>query len=155
MSGDGQRRASRRTPMLEHRMSEVQDLKNTLAALSERAPFNQWLNLQVARGEPGEVELHLEWRPEFSQYSGFLHAGLIGGLIDTACGFAAFTMSGPVLASQFSVRCLRPAIAEKFVVTGRVVKAGRQQIFTSAELFAHHAPTKALAVGEALLVPVS
>ena len=131
------------------------DLINDLRALSERAPFNQWLALEVAGAEPGHVELHLTWRPEFAQYRGFLHAGLIGALIDTACGFAAYTISGPVLASEFSVKCLRPAVAEKFVVIGRVLKPGRQQIFTAAELFAPGARDKAFAIGDALLVPVA
>ncbi|MBK9360951.1 MAG: PaaI family thioesterase [Rubrivivax sp.] len=69
--------------------------------------------------------------------SGFLHAGLIGALIDTACGFAAVTVAGPgVLAAHFSVNCLRPAQGERFIARARVVRAGRTQVFTACELFA-------------------
>jgi acyl-coenzyme A thioesterase PaaI-like protein len=66
-------------------------------------------------------------------------------------------MSGDrVLASQISVRFLRPAVADIFVVRGRVVKPGRQQIFATAELFSLAGePVKILAVGDALLVPVT
>ena len=42
------------------------------------------------------------WRADLGQYAGFLHASMIGGMIDTACGFAAFTLSGRVLASHIS-----------------------------------------------------
>ena len=59
---------------------------------------------------------------------------MIGGMIDTACGFAAFTLVGHVMASHFSVDCLAPAAGEAFVARGRVVKAGRRQVFTHAEL---------------------
>jgi uncharacterized protein (TIGR00369 family) len=84
----------------------------------------------------GRSELKLAWRPELGQYAGFLHAAMIGGMIDTACGFAAYTVCGDVLASHFSVSCLAPATGDAFVARGRVVKAGRRQVFAHAELFA-------------------
>ena len=134
-------------------MTDADELLTRLKALSMTSEFNNWLGLEIVSASPGEAELHLRWRAEFGQYSGFLHASIVGGLIDTACGCAAFTLSGPVLASQFSVRCLRPAVADLFVVKGRVLKPGRQQIFASAELFGIDAPTRLLAVGDAVLVP--
>ena len=81
---------------------------------------------------------------------------MIGGLIDTACGFAASTYSPEgVLASHFSVNCISPAVGERFVVNGLVVKPGRKQIFTRAELFAvKGGAEKLVATGEAILVPV-
>lgn len=136
-------------------MADSSEMLSQMRDISKVALFNNWLDLQIAAASLGEVELRLRWRPEFGQYNGFLHAGIVAGLIDTACGFAAVTMVGPgVLASQFSVRCLRPAVAETFVVRGRVVKPGKQQVFTSAELFGLDGdPAKPFAVGDALLVP--
>lgn len=126
-----------------------------LRGISQQARFNVWAGLEVIDAGPGEVTLALRWRDELGQYNGFLHAALVGGLIDTACGFAAATQAGAVLASQFSVRCLRPAVASVFLVRGRVVKPGRQQFFTAAELIDRDGdPGKPFAVGEALLVPV-
>lgn len=136
-------------------MSDTDTLIARLQGISRLAAFNNWLGLEVTHAAPGEVELRLCWREEFGQYNGFLHAALVGGLIDTACGFAAATQAGAVLASQFSVRCLRPARARVFLVRGRVVKPGRQQIFTAAELIDSEGDSnKPFAVGEALLVPV-
>ena len=60
-----------------------------------------------------------------------------------------------VLASQFSVRCLRPAVAEVFVVRGRVLKPGRPQIFATAELADLNRPDKPFAVGDTMLVPTT
>jgi uncharacterized protein (TIGR00369 family) len=78
----------------------------------------------------------MRWRNEVGQYRGFLHAGLIGALIDTACGFAAGTIAGRVLASHYSVNCLAPAVGRSFVACAKVVKAGKKQVFASADLLA-------------------
>ncbi|MEJ0028823.1 MAG: PaaI family thioesterase [Rhizomicrobium sp.] len=131
------------------------DFRARLREASGRAAFNTWLGLEVDQAGEGAVELSLPWRAEFGQYSGYLHAAIVSGLIDTACGFAASTLSGRVLASQLSVRFLRPAVAEVFVVRGKVIKPGRQQIFACGELFARNAPDKLLAVGDAILVPIA
>jgi uncharacterized protein (TIGR00369 family) len=137
-------------------MNSVQDdFRSRLQATSSKATFNTWLGLEVDKASEGEVELSLPWRIEFGQYSGYLHASIVSGLIDTACGFAASTMSGRVLASQLSVRFLRPAVADVFVVRGKVIKPGRQQVFAFGELFARDAPEKLIAVGDAILVPIT
>ncbi|SRR5258708_18396948 len=136
-------------------MTEESDPLSRLRALSQTGAFNSWLGLEVVAATPGEIELRLRWRPEFAQYNGFVHASIVGGLIDTACGFAAFSMSGAVMASQFSVRCLRPAVADVFVVKGRVVKPGRRQIFAAAELFGLGAPESLFAVGDSILIPLA
>ena len=98
----------------------------------------------------------MPWRTEAGQYSGFLHAGLIGALIDTACGYAAATVVGQVLASHYSVNCLRPAVGERFVARARVVKPGKSQVFTACELYAQAADAeKLVATGETLLLVVA
>ena len=109
-------------------MQKHQPLQDKIQQILPMAAFNRWLDLQLVSAAPGEVTLHVPWRDEFGQYSGFLHAGILGALIDTACGFAAITQTDRVLASQYTVRCLRPAVAETFVVRGWVVKPGRQQV---------------------------
>lgn len=136
-------------------MSNDNALLDRVRQFSATAPFNRWLDLHIEHAEPGQVILRLDWRSDFAQYSGHLHAALIGGLIDTACGAAAGTRVGPVTASQFSVRCLRPAVAGRFRVTGRVVKAGKRQVFASAELNDWDDESGApFAVGDAVLVPM-
>jgi uncharacterized protein (TIGR00369 family) len=108
--------------------------------------------MAVDSAEPGKVQISMPWRHEAGQYAGFLHAGLIGALIDTACGFAAATLAGRVLASHYSVNCLRPAIGERFVARARVVKPGKSQFFTACELFAVAGDSERLvATGETLL----
>ena len=56
-----------------------------LRAINDQAPFNRWCGIEVVSAEPGSAVIAMPWRPEAGQYAGFLHAGLIGALIDTAC----------------------------------------------------------------------
>lgn len=134
-------------------MTAVQDAHAQLCAINQSAAFNRWCGLEVISASAGQVELRMPWRAEFGQYSGFLHVGLIGALIDTACGFAAATIAGRgVLAAHFSVNCLRPAQGEHFIARARVVKAGKTQVFTACELFGVVSQEERLvATGEALL----
>lgn len=134
----------------------MQDPLDMLRQINRTAEFNRWCGIEVVAAEQGSVVLALEWRNEFGQYAGYLHAGMIGALIDTACGFAAATISGQVLASTFTVNCLRPAIGEQFVARARVIKPGKKQIFTACDLYAVGAEgEKLVATGQTLLCPAA
>ena len=127
-----------------------------IRAINQAAEFNRWCGIEVTIAEIGRVEISMPWRSEVGQYSGFLHAGVIGTLIDTACGFAAATVVGRVLASHYSVNFLRPAVGERFVARARVVKPGKSQVFTACELYAvANGAEKLVATGETLLSVVN
>ena len=127
-----------------------------LRAINATAAFNRWCGIEVVAAEPGSATIAMPWRQEAGQYAGFLHAGLVGALIDTACGFAAATLVGRVLASHYSVNCLRPAVGERFIARAKVVKPGKTQVFTSCELFALASGSeKLVATGETLLIVVA
>ena len=124
--------------------------------INATAAFNRWCGIEVLSAGEGKAEIAMPWRADAGQYAGFLHAGLIGALIDTACGFAAVTLVGRVLASHYSVNCLRPAVGERFIACARVVKPGKTQVFTYCELFALlDGAEKLVATGETLLTPIS
>ena len=131
------------------------DLTDEFRTLSATASFNQWAGFEVVRVVPGECDLRLAWRgDDMGQYAGFLHAGLIAALLDTACGFAAAAIVGSVLSSHFSMNCLAPAVGDEFVAVGRVVKAGRKQVFTSGELHARRdGSSKLVATATTILIP--
>ena len=134
----------------------MNDPISELRAINVTAAFNRWSGIEIIGAAPGRAEIGMQWRAEVAQYSGYLHAGLIGALIDTACGYAAATVAGRVMASHFSVNCLRPAVGERFRARARVVKPGRIQIFTVCELFAVAGEKETLvATGETILVPVA
>lgn len=134
-------------------METSTDTLGRLRAINATAAFNRWCGIEVVAAQAGSATIEMPWRPEAGQYAGFLHAGLVGALIDTACGFAAATLVGRVLASHYAVNCLRPAVGERFVARARVVKPGRTQVFTACELYALAGGSETLvATGETLLV---
>jgi uncharacterized protein (TIGR00369 family) len=130
------------------------ELALKLRQLNASAAFNRWAGFEIVSAAPGRVALRMAWREDAAQYAGFLHAGLVGALIDTACGFAAFTQVGAVLASHFSVNCLAPAVGRAFYAIGEVTKAGKRQVFTRADLFAEadDGTRKLVATGETILM---
>jgi uncharacterized protein (TIGR00369 family) len=125
-----------------------------LAAINAWANFNLRAGFEVVAAANGEAEIRMNWNDSFTQYSGHLHAGMIAALIDTACGFAAATKLGSVTASHFSMNCLRPVVGSALVAKGRMVRAGRRQVFARADLFAEDGQgnTSLVATGETLLV---
>ena len=88
----------------------------------------QTLGIRIARLEPGEVDLAMDYAPEYSQQNGFMHAGIITAGLDNACGIAAFTLmpaGTDILTVEFKTNLLAPAKGERFEFRGQVVKPGR------------------------------
>ena len=125
-----------------------------LRTVNDTAGFNRWAAFEVVSAEKGLVELRMPWRPELGQYAGFLHAGVVTAMIDTACGFAAATVAGNVVASHCAVSFLAQAQGQAFRARAQVVKAGRRQVFVRAELSAElDGSSTLIAAGETILVP--
>jgi uncharacterized protein (TIGR00369 family) len=99
------------------------------------------LGVAMDRVLPGEVELSMPADPRFTQQHGFLHGGAIAACLDTACGFAAFSLmpaDAGVLTVEFKVSLLAPGRGERFRFAGRVVKPGRTLVFCEATAHALH-----------------
>jgi uncharacterized protein (TIGR00369 family) len=78
--------------------------------------------------EPGSVVILMRHRPELTQQHGFLHAGIVSTALDSACGYAAFSLmpaDAAVLTIEFKVNLLAPARGPDFRFEGEVTKAGR------------------------------
>ena len=91
---------------------------------------------------PGEVDILLPFRADLCQQHGFLHAGVVTTIVDSACGYAALSLMPPgaaVLTIEFKSNFLAPAAGEWFVGKGRVVRAGRQITVVSGEVIARSA----------------
>jgi len=77
----------------------------------------------------GEVALAMPFSERFTQQHGFIHAGIVTMLCDTACGFAALSLmpeDAAVLTTEFKVNLLSPAKGERFIAHGRVVRPGKK-----------------------------
>lgn len=89
--------------------------------------------------EAGVVEIRLPYRPALTQQDGYIHAGIVTAIVDSACGYAAFTLmpeGSAVLSVEFKVNLLRPAIGEYLLARGEVLKPGRTLTVTRGDVFA-------------------
>jgi len=97
------------------------------------------LGASIARVSPGEVDLVLPMSPSLSQQHGFMHAGAVASIADSAAGYAALTLMPPgagVLTAEFKINLLAPAMGDRIVARGRVVKAGRTLTLAQSDVFA-------------------
>src|ERR1700688_4145663 len=99
------------------------------------------LGISIARMEPGEVDLAMDYAVEFTQQNGFVHAGIITAGLDNACGIAAFTLmpaGSDILTVEFKTNLLAPARGERFAFRAVVVKPGRTLTVCEGRAYAIH-----------------
>jgi len=95
----------------------------------------------LSRVEPGVIEITLPYRADLAQQHGYLHAGIVTTIADSACGYAAYSLMPPnseVLSVEFKVNLLRPAKGERFLAVAEVVKAGKTLTVVRADVFGVH-----------------
>ncbi len=93
----------------------------------------------LAEVEPGRVVIELPYRPELTQQDGFIHAGISSTIMDSACGYAAFSLmpaEARVLTIEFKINLLAPAAGDLFRAVGKVRKPGRSVYVAESELYA-------------------
>jgi uncharacterized protein (TIGR00369 family) len=89
--------------------------------------------------EPGAVDVILPFRDDLTQQDGFLHAGIVAAVADTACGYAAHTLmpaTARVLSIEFKLNLLAPAVGERLEARARVIRAGRTVTVCQADVLA-------------------
>jgi uncharacterized protein (TIGR00369 family) len=97
------------------------------------------LNGEITLVRAGELHIEMPFDERFTQQDGFLHAGIVTTLMDSACGYAAYTLmpaNSRVLSVEFKVNFLRPALGEHFRAEGHVVKPGKTLTVCEGKLFA-------------------
>ncbi len=113
----------------------------------------------LTRVEPGAVEITLPFRADLTQQHGFLHAGIIATILDSACGYAAFSLMPAdvaVLTVEYKINLLRPAAGDVFVACGRVMKAGQTLTVCTGEVVAQSGGAeKAVAAMQATIMAVA
>lgn len=113
-----------------------------------RQRFLETIGAVLERVAPGEVDIRMPFRADLTQQHGFLHAGAMTTVVDTACGYAALTLMPPdaaVLTVEFKVNLLAPGQGDAIVARARVLKSGRTLTVVRGDVFA-------LARGEERLV---
>ncbi|WP_026853811.1 PaaI family thioesterase [Geothrix fermentans] len=104
------------------------------------------LGAELALVSEGEVHIALPFSGRLAQQHGYVHAGAIASILDSACGYAALTKAPPgceVVTAEFKINLLRPALGERFLAIGRVQNAGRSLTVCTGEVQAFSGPEAA------------
>ena len=99
----------------------------------------QLIGAELISIEPGVVEISLPYRKDLTQQDGYLHAGIITTIADSAAGYAAFSLmpaGSGVLSVEFKVNLLRTAKGERFLARAEVLKPGKTLTVVRADVFA-------------------
>jgi uncharacterized protein (TIGR00369 family) len=89
---------------------------------------------------PGRAEISLPFRADLTQQHGFLHAGVVATIADSACGYAAYTLmpaDASVLTVEYKINLLAPARGDRFVARATVLRSGRTLTVVQADVFAY------------------
>jgi uncharacterized protein (TIGR00369 family) len=104
-----------------------------------RQGFMKTLGAEISVLDHGQVDIRVAYRPTLTQQNGFIHAGVLTSILDSACGYAAMSV-GPekhdVLSVEFKVNLLAPAKGERFVARAAVKRAGKNLTVCTADAFA-------------------
>jgi uncharacterized protein (TIGR00369 family) len=106
----------------------------------------------------GEVRIELPFSAKLAQQHGYLHAGALASMVDSACGYAALTKAPAeheVLTAEFKINFMRPAIGESFLAIGKVLGSGKLLTVCSGEVRAFSGTeSKVIAAMQATIVNV-
>ena len=97
------------------------------------------LGVEIVQLHPGEIELTMPYDGAFTQQHGFMHAGILTAALDSACGYAAFSLMPPdaaVLTVEFKTNLIAPAKGERFSFRAHVIKPGKTLTVCDAQAFA-------------------
>lgn len=101
--------------------------------------FMATLGATLMRVAPGEVDIDLPIRDALAQQHGSVHAGAIAAILDSAAGYAAFSLmpaGSAVVSVEFKVNLLEPARGTRIIARGRVIRPGRTLTACTAEAWA-------------------
>lgn len=102
-----------------------------------KQPMMKMMGATMKMISPGAVTIRLPFHERLTQQNGYLHAGAVTAVLDSACGYAAFTLvptGSNILSVEFKVNLLLPAKGDAFLATGRVLKAGKTLTICEGEL---------------------
>lgn len=118
----------------------MNDLRNRLESTFNVQGLMKTLGARLLSVADGEVQIELPFSADLTQGLGYLHAGVVTSLVDTACGYAALTRAPEghtVVSVEFKTNFVRPAVGERFVAIGKLETAGRMLSVCRGEVLAY------------------
>lgn len=138
-----------RAPNFDERVRRNFDRQAAMASIGAR----------IAALAPGAIALEMPYDQRFSQQHGFMHAGVVTTALDSACGYAAYSLmaaNAEVLTVEFKTNFMAPAVGDRFVLRAEVLKPGRVVTVAEAKAYAFKEaqPPKLIAAMTATLMAV-
>ncbi len=124
----------------------VADFEERVRASFARQEAMRTIGAELTSVTPGIVEIEMPFSAALTQQHGFLHAGIISAALDSACGYAAFSLmpeDAGVLTIEFKVNLLAPGRGERFLFRGSVTKPGRTIVVADGQAYAFAADGEA------------
>ena len=118
---------------------DVGDFRERVRQSFARQGAMRLLGAELARVEQAIVEIELPFDPKLTQQHGLLHAGVISAALDSACGYAAYTVIEPeasILTIEFKVNLMSPGRGERFLFRGEITKPGSTIIVADGRAYA-------------------
>ncbi len=118
----------------------MNDLQQRIATSFNAQGLMATLGATLAVVADGEVHIGLPFSSQLTQQHGYVHAGAITSIVDSACGYAALTKAPAeceVVTAEFKINLMRPAIGERFLAIGRVQNAGKLLTVCTGEVRAY------------------
>lgn len=115
------------------------DFQSRVEASFARQTVMETFGIALADVSPGHVTLTMPFAPALTQQHGFLHAGVVSTALDSACGYAAYSLmplEASVLTVEFKINLIAPAAGERFVFRADVIKPGRTLLLSEGRAFA-------------------
>ena len=101
-------------------------------------PLMATIGAQLSHLSAGEVPIRVPYRSDLTQQHGFLHASVVASALDSACGYAAYSLmpqGAGVLTIEYKINLMAPAKGEELIARGRVIRAGRTITVCQADAF--------------------
>lgn len=117
-----------------------EDFEHRVRSSFDQQQVMKTIGAEMTHVSPGEVHIELPYSEALTQQHGFLHAGIVTVIVDSACGYAAYTLMpslSEVLTVEYKVNFLSPAKGERFLGIGKVIKPGRTLTVCSGKVLAY------------------
>jgi uncharacterized protein (TIGR00369 family) len=114
------------------------DWESKVRASFARQKVMALIGARLAALQPGYCEIRLPFRDDLSQQNGYFHAGIIGTVVDSAGGYAGFSLmpaGSDVLSVEFKLNLMSPADGELLIATGEVLKSGKNLVIARGEVY--------------------
>ncbi len=136
----------------------MSDIQERIAASFNSQGLMATLGARLVSVAEGEVQIELPFSTQLSQQHGYVHAGAITSVVDSACGYAALTkapLDSDVVTAEFKINFVRPAIGERFLAIGTVQTSGKLLAVCTGEVRAFSGNAwKVVAIMQATIINV-